>query len=656
MLPVLRRSRFACLIGILCLTGLPAFNQVVNTDTARISLDEITITAARIPDHARQYRRITRIISKKEIDASPARDLAELLRYLPDIDVRQRGPIGVQADISLRGGTFDQFAILVNGINFNDPQTGHFQMDIPIPIRMIQRIEVLSGSDVKSLGANAFTGAINIVTGIPEVKHVNAGVSLGQHGLLEAGIDAGNHSGKWYEQAGLIFQKSDGYRENTDFNNLNGFFQTGYSQKRLNVSLMAGVLKKSFGANSFYTAKYPNQFERTGSGFTALTADLTGKINIRQSLYYRLHSDEFALFRNDPPAWYKAPNYHLSQIAGSKTDAWFTSVLGKTAFGLEIRRETIWSTVLGEISGTTKPVSGIAGIDYTRFGSRNHFSLSAEQQAVTGRFKWNGGVVFHQVQGVRNYFQVYPGMDVSYAPTRSLKAYLSMNRAFRLPSFTELYYQSPTNMGNPGLLPETAWHAETGAEWARPGFSARLMGFYRYASQSIDWVRTSTETIWHTENLGQIRTYGVETGLTITPVNQDGFRKFIDRLDVGYRKYFQQHAVDSYYSQYVLDYLKWKFTTGLLLKIRKSFRLSVNLVWQERNGTYTSFNAEQQITEVDYKPFMVTDVKLSYRYRLILITAECSNIFNREYFDISSIPQPGTWFRLGAGISLVGKH
>ncbi len=654
---MIKSFRHICLFGLLGLLAIPAFSQVViQGDSALISIDEVTIMAVRIPENARQFTRIVKIISRKEIESSPARDLAELLEYLPDLDVRQRGPAGIQADISLRGGTFDQFAILINGINFSDPQTGHFQMDIPIPLSMIQRIEVLSGSDVKSMGSNAFTGAINIVTVAPEEKNARARLSGGQFGLLEAGIDAGSRFRNWWLQSGVSGQKSNGYRENTDFKKLNGFLQTGYSRNKVSLSLMAGGLKKAFGANSFYTPKYPNQSERTGTSFTAFQMEYRGRVNIKQSIFYRLHSDEFSLFRTDPPAWYKSPNYHQTQTAGSKSDVWLNTALGKTALGFEYRHELIRSTVLGEPSEVSWPIPGISGIEYTRSGSRDHFSLSAEQQVITGPVKWNGGVVLHEVRSVKNYFQVYPGLDISYTATGNLRTFLSFNRAFRLPTFTELYYQSPTNQGNAGLLPETAWHTETGAEFRLGGVTAKLIGFYRYASQSIDWVRANSETIWHTENLGQIRTYGMETGISFSPVKQAGLMKVLDHLDLGYRYYFQRHNVDSYHSQYVLDYLKWKLTGGMTLKAGNSFRLAANLVWQERNGSYTSYDAAQNMTEVDYKPFMVIDIKLSYRYKTVSLIAECTNILNQEYFDLGSVPQPGAWFKAGVEINFVRKQ
>ena len=641
------------LIGLL---ASPVFGQVKAVDSTRIALGEIDINASGIPEKARQSARLNRIITRSEIEKSPARDLAALLEYIPDIDVRQRGPGGVQADISIRGGTFDQTAILINGINFSDPQTGHFQLDIPVPLALIQRIELLAGSDIKSLGSNALTGAINIVTVVPEMKKIHASLTGGQHGLIEAGVDAANRSGRWYQVSGVGYQRSSGYIENTDFKNLSGFFQTGYSHRRLDISIMGGGLKKAFGANSFYTVKYPNQYERTGSGFTALQAYYQGKVNIRQSIYYRLHSDEFALFRSDPPVWYTAPNYHLTQIYGSKTDAWFTSRFGKTAFGIGYRHESVWSTVLGDLSSKTKEIPGITGVEYNHFGVRDHLSLSAEHQLITGPVKWNGGVVLHEVRAARNYFQIYPGIDISYSASSPWRSFLAFNRAFRLPTFTELYYKSPTNQGNAELLPETAWNTEAGVEFLRGGFSGKVLGFYRYAAQSIDWVRADNETVWHAENLGHIRTWGMEAGLSWSPLKTTDLSKIIEHLDLGYRYYFQHHQVSNYYSQYVLDYLKWKLTAGYRMKIGRAFRFAANLVWQKRNGTYTFFDSQQNMTEVDYKPFATVDIKVSYKLKWVAFIAECSNLLNQSYFDIGGVPQPGTWLKAGFELNLEGRN
>jgi vitamin B12 transporter len=631
-------------------------SQVVNRDTSKIRLNEVTITATRIPEASGKISRNATVLTHKEIETLPAKDLAGILEYIPELDIRQRGPLGVQADVSIRGGTFDQYAILINGINFNDPQTGHFSLDLPIPLSLVSQIEVLAGSDVKSLGANAFTGAINLVVTKPETSSLHAELTGGRYGYFHAGLDGRIRHAKWWQQGGAVLRKSGGYRPNTDFNTLNGFYQAGLDFHRWNLSFMAGGLGKAFGANSFYTPLFPGQYEKTGSVLGAVQASHHGRLNFVESLYYRRHIDEFTLFRKDAPAWYLSPNYHLSQIAGSKTDVRFLSPLGQTAIGLELRHESIRSTVLGERVEVPDEIPAFPGISLDHAGSRDHFSLSAEHLFETGPVSWNAGLVLHEVVSRRNYFQAYPGIGITYYPGKRLKTYLSFNRAFRLPTFTELYYQSPTNQGNPDLLPETAWHTEIGAEYRNGGFVEKYSVFYRDASQSIDWLRSPDETVWHSGNLGRIVTLGTESGLSWTPFAFPELHRVVDRIDFGYRRYFQHHSLDSLVSQYVLDYLKWKVTSGVTLPIGPAVRLTADLVWQERNGSYATYDANQNIIEIDYKPFMVMDARLSWKHNRFLVFVACSNVFNTTYFDIGGVPQPGTWYTGGMDFNLMGKH
>jgi iron complex outermembrane receptor protein len=346
----------------------------------------------------------------------------------------------------------------------------------------------------------------------------------------------------------------------------------------------------------------------------------------------------------------------MSHTAGSKTDVWFASLWGRTAFGLEFRRESILSTVLGLQMDDPKPVRGEDNAVYTHKGLRSHYSFSAEQHIRAGRFRINGGMILHAVQATRNFLQVYPGLDVSFTPVMPFKTFLSVNRAFRLPTFTELYYQSPTNSGNPELQPETAWHAETGAEYRRGPLNARITGFYRYAPESIDWVRLPDEFQWHTENLGQIKTWGIETGIGYKPQDKNGLGKVIDQADLGLRRYYQAHSAGSYYSQYLLDYLRWKITAGMVLRAGERLRFAAQLVWQDRNGTFTYMDSQQNTFEVEYEPFMVVDVKLSYRFRWFSWSVGCNNLLDASYFDLGALPQPGVWFHTGLEVHLTGKQ
>ena len=90
--------------------------------------------------------------------------MTDALRLLPGVWVRQRGPFGSQTDISVRGASFGQTLVLVDGVRINDPQTGHHSGDLPVALEDIARIELLAGAGSSLHGADAVGGVINIIT------------------------------------------------------------------------------------------------------------------------------------------------------------------------------------------------------------------------------------------------------------------------------------------------------------------------------------------------------------------------------------------------------------------------------------------------------------------------------------------------------------
>ncbi|MFO7616623.1 MAG: TonB-dependent receptor [Bacteroidales bacterium] len=645
--------KYIAVIIFFILPGPSVSGQEQLQDTSRVRLREITILGSRVPLPGVALTRLTQVIPAAQLENSPAADLAAALEYLPDLDVRQRGPAGIQSDVSLRGGTFDQNAILLNGINLNNPQTGHFSMDIPVPVSMVNRIEILPGSDVKSLGAGALTGSVNFVTGKPVVSGARLALSGGRWGYADVESSLKRLSGKSWQVTGIQWQRSGGYRENTDFSRLAGYFQHGTRWCGTEVGIMAGLLLKQFGANSFYTPKYPNQFERTGTGLAALTLEHSGPVNLRQSVYYRVHSDAFHLFRYEAPVWYTGPNHHLTGTAGLRLEAFRGDPLTRTTIAADYRHETVWSTVLGNPIPNPVRVPLTDTAFYTRRGIRQHGSLSVEQRAQVGPVEFNGSLVAHFSSLLRQRATLYPGLEAGTDIGRSVRLFINANRGFRLPTFTELHYRSPTHSGNPGLQPESAWHLESGARLKSGPWSGHLVGFYRFASQSIDWVRLPSETTWHAENLGRIQTAGAEALLAWSaPINGSIWPLRLDRLEAGFKRQFQHHAVSGYDSQYLLDYLVWKISVAADLRIRSKIVLSLRMTAQDRAGSYTGFTTEGDPVENEYLPFLLLDGKISWTGRVFSIYAACTNLLGVEYLDFGSIPQPGAWARIGLAIDL----
>lgn len=638
-------------IGVLLAVYTTAFeNEYVSaqTDTSKVSmeynLDEIEVSAQRSPVAFSQVARIASVITREEIEAAPVQSIQELLEYALSVDVRQRGPLGAQADISVRGGSFDQTLILINGINVSDSQTGHHSLDLPVSLKNIQRIEILEGPAARVFGPNAFSGVINIITGVEAQTNVKVDVAAGQHKLSDLNLSGNLIKGSWSHFAAVNRISTDGYIDNTDLKNLNAFYQTRANLKPGTLNFQVGRTNKSFGANSFYTATYPNQYEETKTTFASVKFETGKKLHINPSLYWRRHQDKFELFRDDPPNWYKGHNYHLTDVFGSKLDAWFSSSLGKTAFGGEIRSENIWSNVLGNALATPVEVPGEKGQFFTKSYSRTTISYFAEHSLYIKNLAISGGAMANRISDLGFGWKIYPGLDISYEFVNHYKLYSSANSTLRMPTFTDLFYNGPTNVGNPNLKPEKSQTYEGGLKITYPGFFGHAGIYFRKGKDLIDWVRASDSEKWQTQNLTRINTTGVEVSGTLSPERIWKSKFFLTKLGINYAYSHLEKGTNNVFSYYVLDNLKNKLDFQIEHRIWQKIAASWRISYQDRNGMRTP-------TE-PYKPFWIVNSRISWKSRDTEFYASASNLFNKKYFDLGPVEQPGRWISLGISYQL----
>lgn len=646
-------------IGILAavyFTTLGYHQTLANTESdsisSKITLNEIQVSGKRAPGIYQETGRQIAVISREQIEKLPAQSIQGLLRTALGVDIRERGPLGMQADISMRGGSFDQVMILLNGINVTDPQTGHYGLNLPVDLASVERIEILRGPAARVHGPNAFDGAINFVTKSGSENKVSAQLTAGDHGLYNLHAGLSHRKGAFGNYFSAQKGASDGYIANTDFDIFNLYYRGQVTREQSKFSLQLGYNDKSYGANSFYSASYPNQFDANRTLFAAASMESSGLIRIRSDVYWRRHHDRFELFRNyiGAASWYTGHNYHLSETAGASLNATTSWSLGTTSLGAELRSESIWSNVLGLPMDKPLDVPGENEGQFTRSFNRTNFSVFAEHNIYFGRFDLSGGVLINRHSNSGYGVDWYPGIDLSYRLTTLLKWTASYNRSLRMPTFTDLFYSGPTNVGNPNLKPERAETYETAFRLRNETYSASVGGFYRIGRDLIDWGRIPGETVYTTSNINRVEALGTEAAADLLLSELIPGQTLLRSLSVNYSYVWQDKVSDEgYESYYVLDHLRQKLNISLIHGLGlPNVEVNWNMQYRDRAGYYTKSDG----TRVDHTPFWLTDLRVSWNKGNYGLYAEASNLFDATYSDLSELRQPGLWLKLGARIEL----
>ncbi len=639
-----------------------------NAQTDTLELDEITINSWRIPTTYSESSRVVSVISKADIASTPVLSLADLLENALNVDIRQRGTFGPQADISIRGGTFDQTLVLLNGIKINDPQTGHHNMNIPVDLSSIERIEILEGPGSRIFGPNAFSGAVNIITNTKAEKRLKTDISAGDFGLKTASADLAYNFGFLQNTVSVSKNISDGFVQNTDFDITNVFFQSQARSSVGNFNLQLGFLDKNFGANSFYTPSFPFQYEKTKTKLAALTYEKKAKTNIKANIYWRRHFDRFELLREgadyytntgeawinpfvgDTISWYKGHNYHQTEVVGADVNIAFSSFLGKSAFGVELRSEHIYSNKLGVSMSNSISIDGENAF-YTKAKGRENMSAFVEHSWLSEKIAISGGLLMNYSSDFA--WNLYSGIDAAYKPHENIRLFLSLNQSMRVPTFTDLYYQGPRNIGNPKLKPEKASSFELGLKYQSQIIHSHISAFYRKGKDMIAWVKLNDEDPWQSQNLTETNTLGFEASLLVK-MNRLLNNFPMKKLRFSYAWLELEKKSGEYKSNYVLENLKHKFTASADIQIYKGLACSLSYNFQQREGKYQKYFRETKKygNWVAYKPVSLFDGRIYYAKNWFTLYLETKNIFDFDYYDFGNIQMPGRWTRVGVKLNV----
>ena len=585
-------------IALLVLGGIFFSISIV----AQTQLSEVVVSSPRLNIPFSEDSKSVTVITAKQIADAPVTSLADLLRFQAGIDVLQQGVEGANADIYLRGGTYSQVLLLIDGIRVDDPQTGHHTLNSALPLEVIERIEIVKGPAARIYGQNAFTGAINIVTKKVDDSKVTLTDRIGSFDTDQFGVTAQYAGEKVQHIAHVSLQESDGYRYNTDFQNFHVFTKSNLAPGSNRLSLMTMFTERKFGANGFYravTAK--DQYEETQSSLVALTSAVSSenqKWIWTPRVFWKRGQDEYVYIRSNPSVF---RNVHITNRLGASVDVKNTNAWGATGLGVEFSTVNIQSNNLGD-------------------KNRSIAHLFFEHRFSTGTIDITPGFAWSNYSDMGDFF--YPGIDVGYRLGQNLKLTFNTGYTYRIPTYTDLFYVSPTTIGNPDLMPEEALSHEVSLRYKTRNWSIETSVFKRDGENLIDFVEKSpSDEAWVAENIsGKITTIGGE----LSTEWRYRIGKQTHTLALSYA-YLEDDYIKSVHSKYALNFLRHDVNVNLTKQLTPRCTSTVSYRYAKRalGENYQLFNLQ-----LSYSLDSKCRVELQGR-----------NLFDVTYFE-NLIPMP----------------
>ncbi len=605
---------------------LPVFpNRVV-------TYHQIELIAGRIGSNYATRMQSIEKLTPANLQLLPARSVADALSFSAGVDVRQRGLSGTQADIGIRGGNFEQSLIVINGFKMTDPQTGHHAANLPIPLIAVTEIQVFKSPTVLQFGQSALTGAVHIGAYTQDAFEVKASAYGGSFNSFGAQALVRMKVKNYQQMLAVARDQSDGHWSNSDFKN-HQIFYTGTHALGLNqrhrLAYIAAYTDRNFGANGFYTNKFPEQWERTTMAMAGVKHNLhwykpseqgSKWFYFKQQVLLRSHADEFRLKRFDPSFY---TNTHVSNVLSYESQLDVTLRRQQLQFGIEQRFEFLNSSNLGQ-------------------RERQYQSAFLQAKGYLGTLNYAAGLLVFSYNWQN--IQLMPSVQLGKSIAHNQFLFVNYSRGNRVPSWTEMYYSDPSNVGNPNLLPEYSHATELGwrstanqynSKWYY--FQANAALFYRQHTNMIDWVRAASvinpnPNPWMPVNIASVAFSGLETSMTFNVKKSGTWGP--NKVHLNYTYITAKHNFTSEQeSRYAITSMRHQLNGQALFDL--SEKVQFNLAYR-------------LVQRIEQPLYQVLDAKILLPvYRNLTIFAEVNNLTNKQYVEAGFVQMPGRWFKLG---------
>ncbi|MCR5497784.1 MAG: TonB-dependent receptor plug domain-containing protein [Paludibacteraceae bacterium] len=606
------------------------------------TLDDIEVTAVKEGISINGPDVFTYAIEKREIQTAPQPSVNDVLKQVPEVDVRQRGAFGIQTDISIKGATPEQSRINLNGINISSPQTGHLSANFPVSIGAVKQIEISEGK-----GEN---DAINIVAKPDTNSSYETTVHAGFNGTFGVDNIINIHTTKHAHLINGAFYRSDGATINSDFRTGNFYYTGQTNDSPIHTEWQIGYSRKSFGANTFYSPSYDNQWERTNRLLSSAKIETATPVNLSVQFSWCRDYDHFQLVRDE----HFGENYHRTNSLFFSPELKKHWGKGVSTLKLNYRHERILSTNLGlpEIDSIK-----IFGSDqyYKKSQGRETFEMHVEHQHKIKRWGFDAGLHYTQAKDIDHRHAFLPFFKTTYMRGRTL-IILSLNNAIRMPSFTDLFYKSPVNTGNTGLKNEKKTTGQLTVKHNRRGFYNEGFIYHTIGKEMIDWVMYTSNDTYHSANFGLRNTgFGYHAELKLADFNS----RIPVRFGLGYQHIWQKRKdnVYIYKSMYALEYLRNKVTTDVTIQPIQALIIRLDTRFIERIGNYILYENHTSTGNLQpYKPYCISDLEISYQTKWGKLFTTINNLFNKKYVDFGNVAQAGFYGQIGINVHVGSKR
>jgi iron complex outermembrane receptor protein len=569
---------------------------------------QVTTTAEPLPLEESD-RSVSVILPQQAVVGTDS--VVDLLRTDPSLNVQARAGEGVQADLAIRGTTFEQSLVLVNGMRVDDPETGHLNLDIPVPLDAITRVDVLHGSGSTFYGSDAIGGAVNLLTGAPGAGlSVVARSGAGNYGSLEEHLRADYATGRFAETLTGSRDTSDGFIADRNYSSNALASESWLKTKPGTTDVLLAASDRPYGANQFYGAY--NSWERTKAWLASIQQQLGART--AASFGYLRHTDEFVLLEGLPAVYEN--NHATTSYEGALRRA---DELGKNttlAYGLEESGDSIHSFNFSQ-GGSGEVRSNALGV-HARNQGAGYANLSLR---ALRRFSLSIGAREEVLSGGNSVFS--PSAAAAFTLSKTLRLRGSAGHGFRLPTYTDLYYSDPATLGNAALKPESSWSYEGGLDWkpANGRLTLTAVGFRLQETNAIDYSKLLPLTAgeqWQAVIVPMLDISGAEASARVRLSSTE-------QIDVSYTAAHSGNLPANYLSEYAFNYAAQNAVFGWTGQFKQL-------------SAHTQVNVVQKTTQTAYP---LWDISLARNTGSIRPYLRLLNLSNTGYTEIVGVPMQG---------------